>query len=280
MTSSESETVRTTLERPDVHRRWIGDFYTDESSRFYESAFDRIAALLASREKSTFLDVGCGDGAHTIRLARRGYAVVALDFSEYILDQARRNVAANHLEHMVRFERGNLLNLPVADGTFDFVLCWGVLMHIPEVEKAISELARVVKPNGFLIISEVNMWSVESMLVRIGRRVLGRALVRGRRGKKLAELRISAAGAEYWRQTEAGPLVCRQARISWLITRLADHGFIVRKRMAGVFSERYAAIPTKVFKRWLHKFNLAWFTYVRWPQPAIGNLLLFQKISA
>lgn len=277
LTSSESETVRTTLERPDVHREWIRDFYTDEGSPFYEAAFDRIALLLASKEKSAFLDVGCGDGAQTIRLAKRGYPVVALDFSEHVLGRARVNVAASLLGHMVRFENGNLLDLPVADSSFDFVLCWGVLMHIPEVEKAIAELARVVKPEGFLIISENNMWSIESLLVRGARQLLGQELVRRLHGKDPAKLRVSAAGAEYWRQTEAGPLICREARIPWLIATLARHGFILRKRMAGAFSERHAALPTKLLKRGLHKFNLAWFRYVRLPQPAVGNLLLFQK---
>jgi len=280
MDSSESDIVRRTLERPDVHRKWIGDFYTDDSSRFYEAAFDRIATLLASREKSTFLDAGCGDGAHTVRLASRGYPVVALDFSPYILSEARENVTANHLMHMVTFEHGSLLSLPFADGAFEFVLCWGVLIHIPEVETAISELARVVKPNGFLIISENNMWSIESTLVRIVRRMLGRTLLKRLSGKEAADLRISAAGAEYWRQTEAGPLICRETRISWLTARLASHGFIVRKRMPGEFIERHAAVPTKLLKRWIHKFNLAWFSYLRLPQPAVGNLLLFQKTGA
>ena len=86
---------------------------------------------------------------------------MALDFSPYVLSRASDNIASHNLGHMVRFEQGSLLKLPFTDGAFELVLCWGVLMHIPEVETAISELARVVKPNGFLIISEGNMWSIE-----------------------------------------------------------------------------------------------------------------------
>ena len=280
MNARESEIVRKTLELPEVHARWIDDFYTDESSPFYEAAFDRIAARLAGREKACFLDAGCGDGAHTIRLAKRGYPVFGLDFSDHILAKARENVVANNLDRMVRFERGSLLKLPIADRSFDFVLCWGVLMHIPEVETAIAELARVVKPNGFLIISENNMWSLESLLVRSARRVLGKAILRRLRGKEPAQLRITPAGAEYWRQSDAGLIICREARISWLIEKLASHGLIVKERVATEFTELHTTVRTKMLKRWLCRLNLIWFKYVRLPQPAMDNLLLFQKPGA
>jgi 2-polyprenyl-3-methyl-5-hydroxy-6-metoxy-1,4-benzoquinol methylase len=276
MQVSQSQTVQQTLARPGVHQRWISDYYSDESP-FYEAAFDRIAGLLAARGKSTFLDAGCGDAAHALRLARRGYPVVAVDLSDYILEQARKNVAASNLGHLVTVERGSLLDLPAADGAFDFVLCWGVLMHIPKVEQAVAELARVTKPGGFLVISEDNMWSIESTLVRVARRLVGGAFVRRLQGKNPAELNVNARGAEYWRQTESGPLLCRETRIPWLVETLKGHGFALERRMAGAFIERETAVPTKFLRGWLRAFNLAWFRYIRLPQPAMGNLLLFQK---
>jgi ubiquinone/menaquinone biosynthesis C-methylase UbiE len=178
---------------------------------------------------------------------------------------------------MVRFEQGDLLNLPFGEHTFDFVLCWGVLMHIPEVERAISELARVVKPNGFLIVSEVNMWSIESTLRRALSSALGRSLIRRLRGREAAELRVGAAGAEYWYHTEAGPLFVRQARIPWLIAEFRSRGLVIVERTAGQFTELYTSVPTNLLKRIMHAFNRTWFTRVRWPQPATGNLLIFQK---
>lgn len=280
MTTRESQEVRTTLQRPEVHQRWFREFHTVDSRQFYEAAFDHIAAVLAARSKSTFLDAGCGDGAHSIRLARRGYPVVALDMSEYVLREARENVAANELDHMIRFESGSLLALPFGEGAYEFVLCWGVLMHIPEVETAIAELARVMSQNGVLIISEDNMWSVESTLVRSVSRAIPHSLLRRLRHKAPARLRVTAAGAEYWRQTESGPLICRESRISWLIERLAQHGFILRERIAGELFERHAAVPTKFLRRCVHRLNLAWFKYVRLPQPAMGNLLIFEKARA
>ncbi len=278
MAASESEIVRKTLERPDVHSRWIGDFYNDESGRFYDAAFDRIAARLSPHGISACLDAGCGDGAQTVRLAKRGFPVVALDFSEYVLGRARQNVAAHGLGQAVRFEHGSLLSLPFAEGAFRFVLCWSVLMHIPEVEKAIAELARVVAESGFLIVSEDNMGSLESTLARLARRVVGNAVIRRLRGKDPAKLAVSPAGAEYWRQTDAGPLLCREARISWLVAQFARHGLVLRERMAGQILERHASLRHAWLKSALQRFNVFWFKYVRLPYPAMDNLLILQRI--
>lgn len=277
MNAPETETVRQTLAQPDVHRHWIDQYYGTENP-LYDMAFDRILTRLAPKPGATFLDVGCGDGAHTIRLARRGCSVVAVDFSEYVLGEARKKVTASGLDQRVRFEHGSLLQLPFPDASFEYVLCWGVLMHIPEVERAISELERVVRPNGVVIISENNMWSVESLLVRIVRRVLGGSLVRRLQGKDPARLSITAAGAEFWRQTDVGPLICREARIPWLIARFEEKGLVVRARMPGEFIEREAEIPAGRLKAWVRGFNVAWFKHVRLARPASANILLFEKV--
>ena len=270
----DSEIVHHTLAHPQVHSRWISEFYdTEESERFHESALDHITSLLEPYGKSQVLDAGCGDGVHAIRLAQRGYPVLALDFSEHILERARANINASELSERVEFRLGNLLELPFADNSYDSVLCWGVLMHIPELEKAISELARIVRPGGLLIISENNCWSVEAVLARIARRVL--QAVGG--GKRLARLQMGPSGAEYWRLTEAGPLICREARVPWLIDKVTEHGFILKERIAGEFIERHASIHPEFLRRCVQEFNLFWFRYVRLPQPAVGNLLVFEK---
>jgi 2-polyprenyl-3-methyl-5-hydroxy-6-metoxy-1,4-benzoquinol methylase len=277
MNAQESDTVRQTLAQPEVHRHWIDQYYGAESP-LYEAMFDRIIARLAPRPQATFLDAGCGDGIHSIRLARRGYSVVGVDFAGYVLDEARKRATKSGLDRRVRFEHGSLLNLPFADDSFEYVLCWGVLMHIPEVETAISELARVVKPNGIVIVNENNMWSMESVLVRIARRFLGRSLVRRLQGKEPARLRITAAGAEFWRQTDAGPLICREARIPWLISRFETEGLVVRARMPGEFIEREAELPSGRLKNWVRRLNVAWFKRVRLARPASVNLLLLEKV--
>jgi 2-polyprenyl-3-methyl-5-hydroxy-6-metoxy-1,4-benzoquinol methylase len=265
---NESEIIRSTLERPEAHAKWLNAFDVDGSRAFNESAFDHIVQVFGSRTKSTVLDAGCGIGSNTIRLALRGYPVLAMDVSEHILERARANVAASNLSQMVTFERGSVSSLPMHDSSFEFVLCWDVLMYTPEVEKAISELSRVVRPDGFLIFSEDNMWSLEALLVRVARRIVKR--------KDFARPKISAAGAEYWHRTDAGPLFGRVARISWLVANVASHGFELKERIAGELLYSHV-VPGKSLKRCVQKLNLLWFEHVRLPHPAMGNLLIFQK---
>ncbi len=71
----------------------------------------------------------------------------------------------------------------------DYLLCWGVLMHVPELGKAVSELTRVLRKGGMCVVSEVNMRSVQAVVLRHARQFLGR---------KKADVRRLAAGVEHW----------------------------------------------------------------------------------
>src|SRR4029078_1220332 len=102
---------------------------------------------------------GCGLGHHTRRLVDRGVHVTAVDFSP----SAVRATQARVPEADCR--EADLTALPFEDRGFDSVLCYGVLMHIPNVRAAIGELARVA--GRTLIISESNMRSVDGTLVRL-----------------------------------------------------------------------------------------------------------------
>src|SRR2546421_3712636 len=162
MTNSKSILVENLLARPEMHRKWEGDYRTRDNESFYEAAFDFIAGLLAPSPGATFLDVGCGSCAHSVRLARHGFNVHAVDFSESALRMAQEYIRSRGLEDRITLGRENLLELSFPDESFDYLLCWGVLMHIPEVGCAISELARVIRPGGSLIISEGNQSSFEA----------------------------------------------------------------------------------------------------------------------
>ncbi|MBA3242576.1 MAG: class I SAM-dependent methyltransferase, partial [Acidobacteria bacterium] len=161
MSESKSKLVENLLAKPEKHRQWESDYRTEENERFYERAFDYLAGVLSPPAGATFLDVGCGKCAHSVRLARRGFRVRAVDFSESALGMAREYVRAEGLDDKIEVGRENILEFSFPDESFDYVLCWGVLMHIPDVERAVSELARVVKPGGFLVVSEGNMSSLE-----------------------------------------------------------------------------------------------------------------------
>ena len=269
MTDTGSELVENLLARPDVHEQWEGHYRTAENERFYEAAFDYIARVLSPPAGATFLDVGCGPCAHSLRLARRGFNVRAVDFSESALEMARSNVRAAGMEERINLQRESLLGLTFPDESFDYVLCWGVLMHIPEVGRAVRELARVVRPGGALVVSEGNTDSWEAVALRAVKKLARR---------ERADVKRTEAGTEYWKASDSGgALVTRQADVGWLVRAFGAEGLRLEKRAAGQFSEAYAMVGSPVLRRFVHGFNDLWFKHVRFARPAYGQILFFRK---
>jgi len=263
-----SDEIRVSLGHSQIHAQWESAYRTDRNERFYDVVFDELVRLLPDPAKgSELLDAGCGAGAHSLRLARRGFSVRAVDFSEPVLEPARRNARADGLDDRVRVQQADLLALPFEDGAFTHVLCWGVLMHVPEVGRAIAELTRVTAPGGVLVIYEVNARSPEAFMLR---------LLMPRLAKSDIELRSTPAGVEHWTVKESGPLMWRHAEIDWLVAEVATHGLSLRVRRAGQLSEQYHRLPGPL-ARAVHRLNTFWFDSVRRPRPAIGNLLVFEK---
>jgi ubiquinone/menaquinone biosynthesis C-methylase UbiE len=261
-----SERVEQLLARPEIHEQWSGDYRTAENRAFYETAFDALRDVLCVPGR--VLDVGCGTGHQTLRLAARGATVCGVDLSCHVLAAAKAAVASRELTHCVSLCCSNILTLPFADRTFDGVLCWGVLMHVPEVATAVAELARVLKRGACLVVSEGNMHSAQARLLRFARQVLRR---------EKARVTTRPAGIEYWIERESGALVTREADIGWLIRECDRHDLSLASRRAGQFTELYTRAGSPRLRRAIHAWNHFWFTRVRNPQLAFGNILVFRK---
>src|SRR5690606_34095991 len=123
---------------------------------------------------------------------------------------------------------------PFADGTFQYAMCWGVLMHVPNLADALDELTRVLEPGGLLILSEANARSAQAVTLRALKRILGR----GR-----ARLFQTPAGIESHEQTDQGALVTRQTDMPWLVADCARRGLRLELRIAGQFTEIYKLMP-------------------------------------
>jgi SAM-dependent methyltransferase len=98
----------------------------------------------ADLEGSLVLDAGCGMGRYLRVAAGAGARVVGLDLSESV--RAAKDLAAG-LEN-VALVRGDLLQLPFAEGRFDHIYSLGVLDHTPDPRRAFLGLARLLKPGG------------------------------------------------------------------------------------------------------------------------------------
>ena len=98
------------------------------------------------------LDVGCGNGFLSGRLARKGFEMVSLDISKKAL------VAINNLQITNNTKRINLIladaqSIPLRNDVFDSVIHTDVLEHLVNDEKALDEIYRVLKPDGIGVIS-------------------------------------------------------------------------------------------------------------------------------
>lgn len=268
MTDNKTGAAESTLQKAKIHEEWVDNYRTPENEKFYAMAFDYIAQAFAAPRGATVLDAGCGSCAKSKNLVDRGFQVVGSDLSESALALAREALQGTRYADSIRLEQQNLLKLTFNDGSFDYAVCWGVLMHVPEVDRAIAELSRIMAPNGRLAISEANMDSVQSRLLRLLKRLfkLGHS-----------EVLFVPAGVENWEDTDDGRLMTRQADMRWLVREFEKHGMDLESRVAGQFSELYWLVPTRILKRFIHAFNTFWFRHIHLPGPAFGNILIFRK---
>lgn len=96
------------------------------------------------------LDVGCGNGYILSRYARCGARVTVVDLTWTALHLTR---ARFRLEGQAgTFLQADAERLPFRDGAFDLVVSVGVLHHVPDIEHAIEEIGRVLRPNGQIIL--------------------------------------------------------------------------------------------------------------------------------
>lgn len=134
------------------YARWSATY--DQPLRLFPIEEPAMHALLAPLPPSTVLDAACGTGRHALWLAARGHRVIGVDRSPEMLAKARAKLPG----HEVR--EGDLEALPLADGTVDAAVCALAMVHLPDVTGAIAELARVVRPGGRVVISDVHPFLV------------------------------------------------------------------------------------------------------------------------
>lgn len=98
----------------------------------------------------TAVDAACGTGRLTDRLVARGHRVLGVDSSTEMLERARRRLPA------VPFVAGDLHRLPVPDGAADLLVTGLALTHVADLGPVFAEFARVLRPGGDLLVSDVH----------------------------------------------------------------------------------------------------------------------------
>ncbi len=104
------------------------------------------------------LDVGCGRGRHAHALATRGVTAIAIDLDFDDVAATRNGFALFTPEGGSGAAQANAYRLPFPDHAFDVVVCSEVLEHLHDYQRAVSEMARVLKPGGVLAVSVPRGW--------------------------------------------------------------------------------------------------------------------------
>jgi SAM-dependent methyltransferase len=135
--------------------------YGDTFALYDEKAFDEFLAPLRKRLAANAisaevfrgkrcLDAGCGGGRGSILMGEAGAReVVGVDLSPTNVESCTKRALQKGLPNLT-FQRQSLVSLPFADASFDVVWCNGVLHHTAEPDRALIEIARVLKPGGHM----------------------------------------------------------------------------------------------------------------------------------
>jgi tellurite methyltransferase len=132
-----------------AHEYWGREWARADGTSKWEQPEDEVLAHAATLPAGArILDLGAGVGRHALALARRGFAVSALDAAPEGIAEISRIAAAEGLA--LAAEVGRMTELPYADGAFDHVLSWNVIYHGDEtvLRASIAEIARVLRPGG------------------------------------------------------------------------------------------------------------------------------------
>jgi SAM-dependent methyltransferase len=135
---------------------------TEEGYRIWSATYDEpgngifpyeepyVHEIIDGLPPADALDAACGTGRHSVYLAARGHRVIGVDSSPEMLARARVRVPE------ADFKVGDLCALPLPDDHVDLITCALALTHVPDLRPVMAEFARVLRPGGHVVLSDVH----------------------------------------------------------------------------------------------------------------------------
>ena len=133
---------------------------------YHEITWENVKRFLPKRKNATILDAGGGTGYWAIRLAKLGYRVVLTDISENMLEVAKKKIETETLQDLIKTDIVDIRDMVCFPSNhFDMAIAEGdPVSYCLDAEKAVRELARVVKTNAYVVVSVDSKYS---MIIRL-----------------------------------------------------------------------------------------------------------------
>lgn len=138
-------------------------YHKERDNTYYYSFINEIEVGVIEQfgESKKTLEIGCGTGIILNEVSKFASEAWGMDLSTGMLEDARKQG--------LNVKEGNAAEIPFPDNEFDVVYSFKVLPHVPEIEQAVSEIARVLKPGGKAILEFYNPYSFKGITNRIAR---------------------------------------------------------------------------------------------------------------
>ena len=166
MTGGSDPSLRTALQTPDGKRRYVRRLFATIADRYDLITVllsygqdrrwkERLASLSDATHGTRALDLACGTGDIAYLLAGRGAQVVGVDITFRMLQHAVRK-GSGRSTNLPRFVAGDMMALPIASASMEVVTTGYGIRNVPEIEPALAEVARVLKPGGVFLSLDFN----------------------------------------------------------------------------------------------------------------------------
>jgi len=166
-------------------RHTLSDYELDRGTRPRGSEIEALSIqeqlrFIDPQSRDVVFDAGCGTGVNELLLHSVVQRIIGMDYSDSGLARCKRRISADNIKN-VDLIRGDVVALPLPDSSMDRILCMSVLQFLTsdETRRALQEFARILKPQGTLILHVKNLsslylstlWTAKRLLRLAGKQV-------------------------------------------------------------------------------------------------------------
>jgi SAM-dependent methyltransferase len=163
----------------DWYKEWFNDeeylsVYSHRDNAEAQKLIDLILQVNKPFQKSKILDLACGNGRHSIELAKKGFCITGVDLSEMLLNEAKKN--RDLLGLKIDFIQADMRNLNIFeyfDGAINLFTSFGYFEEDIDNEKVIAQISNSLKNNGWFVIDFFNSNFILNNFTPMDKRVSG-----------------------------------------------------------------------------------------------------------